>query len=367
MPTPPRIIRRFVLAPLIVGVELALLLASPFVLVVAALLSPLFGGLRPVRMAVIVISLVAHHLAALAACIRLGLDGAPAAGHAPEREQDTHYAVLREFVAAAYRTVVRATRVQVRICDSQDAEAVLSSTRPIVMLSRHAGEGDTLLALHDLLSRYTRRPRIVMHERLRLDPVLDMLGSKLPNRFVDPRGGDVEDDIAALARDMGERSALLIFPEGANSTPSRRRRGVERLVQAGFAEEARQAQSMRYLSAPRPGGALAAIEAAPDAIVIFAAHAGFPCSFGEVWRLLPHPQTVEVRLWAVPAAEVPAERDAAIDWLFDWWKTLDDWVAERYDARARPARAPEPPERRPPLREPRRRPRGDGDRPAQQR
>jgi len=332
MPTPPRIIRRFVLAPLIVAVELALLLASPFVLAVAALLSPLFGGLRPVRMAVIVISLVAHHLAALAACVRLGLGGPPV-GHATEREQDTHYAVLREFVAAVYRTVVRATRVQVRNCDSQDAEAVLSSPRPVVMLSRHAGEGDTLLALHDLLCRYTRRPRIVMHERLRLDPVLDVLGFKLPNRFIDPRGGDIEDDIAALARDMGERSALLIYPEGGNSTPRRRRRGVERLVQAGYAEEAQQARSMRYLSAPRPGGALAAIEAAPEAIVIFAAHAGFPCSFGEVWRLLPHPQTVDVRMWAVPAAEVPAERDAAIDWLFDWWKTLDDWVAERYEAR----------------------------------
>jgi hypothetical protein len=59
------------------------------------------------------------------------------------------------------------------------------------------------------------------------------------------------------------------------------------------------------------------------------AHAGFPTGFGEVWRLLPADQTVELRLWHAAASEVPAGRDERIDWLFGWWRTLDAWVGER--------------------------------------
>jgi 1-acyl-sn-glycerol-3-phosphate acyltransferase len=335
MPAPPKLIRRLVIGPLVVGIELLVIAASPLLLLVAALLSPVFGGLRPVRMAVIVVSLLAHHLAAVAACLRLWLARPGPVGSDPEPVRDEYYAVLRGLIEASYRTIVRASRVQVRLCDSDDAEEVLRSPGPVVVLSRHAGEGDTLLAAHDLLSRYARRPRVVMHQLLRLDPVIDVLGSRLPNRFIDPRGGDIEHEIAELARDMTARDALLIFPEGGNSTAGRRRRGVERLERAGHDQEAGWARSMRYLTAPRPGGALAAIDAAPDPVVIFVAHAGFPCSFGEVWRLLPRRQTVEVRMWAVPAQEVPADREAAIGWLFGWWKTLDEWVGERYETRGR--------------------------------
>ena len=42
-----------------------------------------------------------------------------------------------------------------------------------------------------------------MHEALALDPLIDVLGRRLPNRFVDPRGGDIEVEIAAMSRDLG--------------------------------------------------------------------------------------------------------------------------------------------------------------------
>ncbi len=335
MPTPPLAVRRFVLAPLIVVLELALMLVSPLVLVAAVLASPAFGGWRPVRVAVIVLSFALRHLVASAACARLWATAGLGRRADRERLQHALYGVLRSFVGGFYGAVVRAARVEVRLSESAVAEEVLSSSRrPAVVLSRHAGEGDTLLVIHQLLCRHHRLPRIVMHERLRLDPLIDVLGTRLPNRFVDPEGGDTEMQIAALARDMDERAALLIFPEGGNFSARRRRRAIERLEQAGHCEEADWARSMRHMSAPRPGGALAAIEAAPDAVVIFAAHVGVPASLRAAWRLLAHQQTVEVRLWAVPAEEVPCDRDGRIDWLFAWWRTLDDWVSERHEARA---------------------------------
>jgi len=336
MPTPILPIRRLVLAPLIVVFELGLVLASPLILLASVVASPLFGGWRPVRMAVIVLAVALHHLAACAACARLwlgGVSGRHAAGGPPRH---AHYGVLRSLVNGIYRAVERAARVEVVLAaGSTEAEQVLSSPGPVVVLSRHSGEGDTLLVLHQLACRHDRLPRVVMHERLRLDPVIDVLGRRLPNRFVDPRGGDTEGEIAALARDMDERAALLIFPEGGNSTASRRRRGVERLEQAGHRQEADWARGMRYLSAPRPGGALAAIEAAPPgSLVVFVGHVGLPCSLSDAWRLLADPQTVEVKQWAVPAEEVPADQEAAIDWLFGWWQTIDAWVSERHEARA---------------------------------
>jgi hypothetical protein len=86
---------------------------------------------------------------------------------------------------------------------------------------------------------------------------------------------------------------------------------------------------MQHLLAPRPGGALAALESAPDADVVFVAHHGFPHSMGEAWRGLPHPKAIDVELWLVPADEIPAAPDARIDWLFGWWLRLDDWVREK--------------------------------------
>ena len=57
-----------------------------------------------------------------------------------------------------------------------------------------------------LLRRHKRNPRIVMHQALALDPLIDMLGNRLPNRFIDPRGGDIEVEIAAMSRDLGPQA-----------------------------------------------------------------------------------------------------------------------------------------------------------------
>jgi 1-acyl-sn-glycerol-3-phosphate acyltransferase len=301
----------------VVLTEVAILLISP----VALLLAPLFGGRRAVRMVLIAVVFVGSHVAAAGACLRLwALRGA---------EHD-HYEVMRTFVDRVYRAIVRIARVRVTIADSGAAEELLASgRRPVVVLGRHAGEGDTLLVVHALLCRYDRRPRVVMHHGLRLDPVIDVLGSRLPNRFVDPRGGDTEVEIAAMARELGDRDAVLIFPEGHNFSAEHRRRSIDRLARAGHEEEAAWAREMRHVAAPRPGGALAAIEAARDADVVVMGYVGFPCSFADLWRELGAPLTVEVRMWVAPAEEVPADEDAAIDWLFARWRTLDAWIDER--------------------------------------
>jgi len=335
MPVPPTPARRLVLAPLVIALDVAIVVLSPLLLLVAAVLSPLFGGTRPLRAVVIVVAFAARHLQALVALLGLWLRAPTRGRQRAEALQDAHYEVMRRFVAGVYRVIVRQARVEVVTDATEDAfRALETCERPVVVLSRHAGEGDTLLVIHELLCRHGRRPRVVMHERLRLDPVVDVLGSRLPNRFVDPRGGDTEAEIAAMARELGPGDALVIFPEGANFTEERRRRGIARLERGGHERQAEAARAMRHVSAPRPGGALAAVDAAPGADVVVIGHVGFPEGVGEVWRLLPARQTIEIKLWHEPAETIPAQHAERIRWLFDRWHRLDEWVRERAAAPA---------------------------------
>lgn len=332
---PPKALRRLVLAPMVVAIETLVLIASPVLLAVAVAISPLVGGWRPLRMTLIALTFTTRHLGATLACLGLWVAGVLGPGMRSQAMQRAHLAVMRWFVEGVYRVIVRLAHVEVCFSESAAAREILSSRdRPLVVLGRHAGEGDTLLVLYELLCRHRRTPRLVMHEALRLDPLIDVLGERLPNRFVDPRGGDTEVEIAAMTRDLDDAGAVVIFPEGANFSPRRRLRGIERLERAGHTQEAEWARGMHHVSAPRPGGALAAIEAAPQADVLIMGHVGFPTGAGEVWRLLPAPQTIDVRLWHEPTGAIPTGRDEQIDWLFGWWRTLDAWVDERLRARA---------------------------------
>ena len=319
MRSPSPLIRRAVITPLILGTELLVLLASPALAALSALLSPLLGGRRPVRVLALVLTWAGGHLLSVAACWLV---------QATREDRGRYYAVMRWFVGAISQTALRVARVKVTVFDSQRAEAVLASETPVVVLSIHSGEGDSLLVLDHLLRRHRRRPRIVMHEALSMDPLIDMLGRRLPNRFVDPRGGDIEVEIAAMSQGLGARDAVVIFPEGGNFTHERRMKSIERLLHRGHHEQAEQARGMGHLSAPRPGGALAALESAPHADVVFMAHYGFPDGFGEVWRELPERTPIELQLWHVPASELPAGNDERIKWLFGWWERLDAWVGE---------------------------------------
>jgi len=330
MPVPPKVVRRLVLAPLAVAAELVLLTLSPLLALLAVLASPFFGGWRPLRMVVIALVLAARHLGAVLACLGLWLAAGFGRSAGSPAMRRRHLAVMRWFVAGAYRVVVGLARVEVRFAESDEAHAALATPgRPVLLFARHAGEGDTLLVLYELLCRHERVPCVVMAEKLRLDPLIDVLGERLPNRFVDPRGGDTEEEIAALARELDGTRALVIFPEGRNFSAEARRRGIERLERAGHDEEAAWARDMHHLSAPRPGGALAAVDASPQADVVIMGHAGFPTGPREVWRLLPAPQVIEVRLWHEPAGAIPRDRDERIDWLFAWWRTMDGWVDEQ--------------------------------------
>jgi hypothetical protein len=91
---------------------------------------------------------------------------------------------------------------------------------------------------------------------------------------------------------------------------------------------ARRSEAMRHVLPPRPGGVTAALAAAPDADVVWVAHAGLDHLFtvADIWRALPLDSTVHMRWWRVPASDVPHDEDDQVDWLYRWWGRIDRWV-----------------------------------------
>ncbi|HEX9515841.1 MAG TPA: 1-acyl-sn-glycerol-3-phosphate acyltransferase, partial [Streptosporangiaceae bacterium] len=247
-----------------------------------------------------------------------------------------HYAIMRWFLDLVYGAATRAFGLRVEIDEPEltEAEQAARLARPVIVLSRHAGPGDSFLLVHHLLSVYGRRPRVVMKASLQLDPGVDVVANRLPNVFIQhARTGErlFVDQIERLARGLDAAGALVIFPEGGNWTPNRWERGILRLEQLGRRDLAARAREMPNLLAPRSGGAFTAIDACPAADVIFVAHAGLDrlVSVGDVWRNLPVNRTIRAKWWRVPADEVPrdADHDAQLLWLYDWWKRIDAWIS----------------------------------------
>ena len=91
---------------------------------------------------------------------------------------------------------------------------------------------------------------------------------------------------------------------------------------------ARRSETMRHVLAPHPGGVTAALAAAPAADVVWVTHAGLDHlhTAADIWRELPLHQTVQMRWWRVPATDVPRDETTQIEWLYQWWQRIDDWI-----------------------------------------
>lgn len=343
---PPRPLRRLLLAPLAVVLAVVSVALSPL-LALLALIAGLAGFSRPRRLRglrVLYFALVwlTGETATLLRCLGLWLASGFGRRLASEPFQSRHYRVMQWFLDLGFRAARRAFRLQVEVHEPEvtPAEQDARLARPVIVLSRHAGPGDSFLLIRYLLSNYQRRPRVVMKATMQLDPSVDVVTNRLPNVFVPvPRDGEEATigQIERLARGLDQRGALVIFPEGGNWTPGRWRRSIQRLHQRGRGDLAARARDMPNLLPPRTGGALAAIAACPGADVIFVAHAGLDrlVSARDIWRSLPLDHATQARWWRVPAEEVPRSlsHEAQVQWLYDWWERMDTWISEHQPAR----------------------------------
>ncbi|SKC36490.1 1-acyl-sn-glycerol-3-phosphate acyltransferase [Krasilnikoviella flava] len=334
---PPRWVRRLVLAPLVVLLAVLLVPTSIMLaLVVGAALTWLLPGrLRVLRLLWMLSFYVLWDAAALVVLFALWV--ASGFGLAMRRPwmQRAHVAVARWALAALFWQVRWTLRLKI-VVEAPTGASVPDV--PVLVLSRHAGPGDSFILVDTLLGRGHRTPAVVLKDTLQWDPAIDVLLNRLPAAFVTPlsrrkRGQPgATETIARISAGLGPDGALVLFPEGGNVTPRRRARRIAALRARGKDVLADRAERMPHVMAPHAGGFLSALEVvSPDAVVLVVAHSGLErlVTARDIWRELPMDKEIVLGGELTRVADLPTDAEGRELWLFDQWERVDAWISER--------------------------------------
>jgi len=340
MRPPNAVIRRAVIDPAWVPVALvlsALLLAAGLAGTMAL---PLSRRRRPLRLGLFGAFYLLVDACLVICCAALWLRHPLPQRRDPDRWSRAHLRLLGRALSLLLAAAGRLLGFEV---DVQEPPGVLAiSGRPLLVMARHGGPGDSFALADLLLTRYQRRPAIVLTEKLRWDPGLDVILSRLPSCFIrSGEGGAAPERMAELARQLQPDDAILLFPEGGNWTPGRYLRAIGRLRKAGSHQAAADAEGNPNVLPPQPTGLLACLRSRPDLDVAIVAHTGLEdlVTPAMIWRALPvYGRPMVIRWWHEPAAAMPDNDPGRRDWLRLHWAIVDSWIDARKAARI--ARSP---------------------------
>ena len=332
MPLPPKWLRRVLIAPALVVSIVAALLTMPLWLIAAAFVSRYVPGKwRILRILwFLFLYLLVEGIALIVLFVFWVLSGFGWKLRSPF-SQHVHYSLLAMMLGIVVNTAKRTFRLSI-VMDGPAPNAGPIRTRPALVLSRHAGPGDSLLLMDALCNVYDREPRIVLKEFLQWDPAVDVILNRVPASFVPSgnKGGDaVVEAIRDLAETMDLDDAFVIFPEGANYTLGRAEKAIRQLYEIGRPDLAERAGMLKQTLPPKPKGVMTALASAPlGSDVFLVGHAGLEgfVTAGDIWRAMPMDTKVAVRIWHYPAEQVPGP-DEQEAWLYDRWAEIDAWIS----------------------------------------
>jgi 1-acyl-sn-glycerol-3-phosphate acyltransferase len=206
---------------------------------------------------------------------------------------------------------------------------------PAILLIRHASILDTLLPCTYVQRPYGFRVRYVLKQELLFDPCIDIVGNALPNYFIDRTGDTVREleGIRSLVAQLGT-DGVLIFPEGTRFSQEKRSKALRRL-RATNPELHDVAQAMKHVLPPKPGGALALLDALPGTDCVFVAHSGLE-AFARIKDLMSGEvvgSTVRIRMWRVDAREIPNGDEERVVWLYREWAKVDAFVGNQIETK----------------------------------
>lgn len=335
MRLPPKWLRRILIDPAVVLGVLLALASLPVVVIAGAFLSRYVPGKW--RLPRIVWFLFLYLLVEAASLIVMFLFWIGSGFGLKLGELFWEQAHYRLF-AWMLRRVVASAKFTFKVSFIREGEPPRSTAgegrRPILVLSRHAGPGDSMMLMDALCNTFDRRPRIVLKEFMQWDPAIDVILNRLPSIFV-PAGRGAADEvtlaISEVAGTMRRDDAFVIFPEGANYTEKRFRRSIEKLHEIGRPDLAERASSLHNTLPPRSTGVKTALAMAPTPHdVFFVGHAGLETfvSWGDIWRGMPMDTEVAVRVWHHPYDSIPPP-ESQESWLYDAFAEIDEWIGLR--------------------------------------
>lgn len=299
--------RRLLSFPLLWFGCLAAWALSPLLLAVALLVDLFRGRLLTTRFLAFLLMLLTCELACLVAAVSIG------------KELRINYALQRAWAGQLWRWSCLLYGVKLEV--SGDA----LPRGPFVSFWRHASYADTVLPVVTMAGP-SRFPRYVLKRELLWDPLLDLVGNRIPNLFVQRVGGNEAQlaELAALASTAGRNDFVVLYPEGTRFSPERQALARERVPP----EWKEAALALSHTLPPRPTGALALLNAGHD--VVFVAHTGLEgaARLGSLLRGAVLGNTVRVHFRVVPAADIPERREARIAWLYAEWARVNEFVSQ---------------------------------------
>src|SRR5581483_11607707 len=160
------------LAPFTVLLSLSLVALFPLLGLALALLGLANArGFRAFRLLCFAVIWLMAETTALFMCLGLWIaSGFGGRRLRSETYRRRHYAVMRWFLDVLFRGAGQVFGLRVEVSEPPPDPAGLAALlpRPVIVLSRHAGPGDSFLLVHHLLSVYGRRPRVVMKAAIQL-------------------------------------------------------------------------------------------------------------------------------------------------------------------------------------------------------
>ena len=105
---------------------------------------------------------------------------------------------------------------------------------------------------------------------------------------------------------------------------------LESLATRVGAADLQRMQRWTDLLPPRPGGALALIDTAPDLDLVFCAHTGFEGAshFSTLINGSWIGADIRIRFWRIARRDVPTDATARREFLFTQWDRMQETVAE---------------------------------------
>lgn len=334
MRPPPTAIRRAVIDPVWPVIAACTALIFLLVAAVSALAAPLTRRRRLLRFALLGALYLILDAILVLGCAGLWLRYPMPSRRNPASWSRLHETLLRTSLGVLLAAARRLLGFRVEVQEPPDQERI--SGQPLLVLARHGGPGDSFALVEMLMSRYGRRPAIVLTERLRWDPGMDVVLGRLPSCFIRRgRREAITTRLTELAAGMDSNDAILMFPEGGNWTPGRHQRAIARLTGAGRRRAAADAASNPNVLPLHATGVLACLAGRGDLNVAVVAHTGLEhlVSAASIWRAVPVSEPMTVRWWYEPARALPRGAARRREWLRIQWAIVDSWIDARKAAR----------------------------------
>lgn len=337
MRLPPIWLRRLLIDPAVTLAVLLAVVALPIWLIVAAFLSRYVpGNWRILRLAWFLFLYLAVEAGALILMFLAWVGSGFGWKVRSPAFESFHYWLLGAMLGVVIRSAKRTFKLSIDLEGPEASTGGETRSRAILVLSRHAGPGDSMLLMDALCNQIHRRPRIVLKDFLQWDPAVDVILNRLPTSFVHTgknTGESVVDAIAVLAHTMSTDDAFVIFPEGGNYTEGRRESAIKKLDEIGRPDLAERARNLKMTLPPKPKGVMTALSTAPpNSDVFFVGHSGLESfiTAGDIWRSMPMDTSVAVRIWHYPAESIPPPGGQET-WLYDTWEEIDTWIEEKME------------------------------------